>query len=120
MKVSLIETNEFDLNHHDFPDTDPSIPRSLYQYDTVRSNYENQTQQPTYMSVELNATSVIPSLTPPFQKRLSIVPVLILGILEIASGLMVLVLEILIFDIAIGLWCGFIYILAGVAAIVLG
>jgi hypothetical protein len=46
--------------------------------------------------------------------------VAILGFLEILSGLMVLVLEILIFDIAIGLWCGFIYILAGVAAIVLG
>lgn len=72
------------------------------------------------MSLELNSTTVIPSLTPPFQKQLPIIPVLILGILEIISGLMVLVLEILIFDIAIGLWCGFIYILAGMAAVVLG
>lgn len=69
-----------------------------------------------YMSCELNGTS----MTPPFQKKLSVIPVVILGLAEIASGLMVLILEILIFDIAIGLWCGFIYLLAGMAAIVLG
>ena len=94
-------------------DTDTSISRSLYQYETVRSTYENQTQQPPmYMSCA--------SMTPPFQKKLSVIPVLILGLAEVASGLMVLVLEIFVFDMAIGLWCGFVYLLAGMAAIVLG
>jgi hypothetical protein len=44
----------------------------------------------------------------------------ILGIFEILGGLIVLLLEILVFDMAVGLWCGFIYVLAGVAALVLG
>jgi len=60
------------------------------------------------------------SITPSFQKKLPIIPVAILGLFEILSGLTVLVLEILIFDIAIGLWCGFIYVFAGLAAIILG
>jgi len=121
---------------YDFIDTDiPISPPSqtLDQYETVapsspiQSFYENNVQQPTYISFESNSPSsitketlTISSLTPPFQKKLPIIPVAILGFLEILSGLMVLILEILIFDIAIGLWCGFIYILAGVAAIVLG
>ncbi len=44
----------------------------------------------------------------------------LLGFSEILSGLIILILEILIFNIGIGLWCGFIYVLAGMAAIVLG
>jgi hypothetical protein len=60
------------------------------------------------------------SLTPPFQKKLPIIPVTLLGFSEILSGLIILILEILIFNIGIGLWCGFIYVLAGMAAIVLG
>jgi hypothetical protein len=82
--------------------------------------YENNnTQQPTYVSVEGNLPS-ISTLTPSFQKKLSIIPVAILGCFEILGGLSVLILEILVFDIAVGLWCGFIYVLAGTAAIVLG
>ncbi len=43
-----------------------------------------------------------------------------LGFFEIFGGLIVLVLEVLVFDIAVGLWCGFIYALAGIAAMILG
>ncbi len=68
----------------------------------------------------MNSPSISPSLTPPFQKKLPIIPVVVLGFFEVLSGLIVIVLEILVFDIAIGLWCGFIYVLAGVAALVLG
>jgi hypothetical protein len=108
---------------------DTDTPISHYQYETVlssspiRSFYENNnnnTEQPTYISFELNSPSISPSLTPPFQKKLPIIPVAILGFIEVLSGLMVIVLEILVFDIAIGLWCGFIYVLAGMAALVLG
>lgn len=122
------------LIHHYYLDTDIPISspaRVVYQYETVtspsspiRSFYENSTQQPTYISFEENSTSIMKetpsSIIPSFQKKLPIIPVVILGIFEILSGLLVLILEILIFDIAIGLWCGFIYILAGVAALVLG
>jgi len=108
----------------DIPISSPS--RSVCQYETVaspiRSLYENN---PTYISFESNLPSITKgistdsSLTPPFQKKLPIIPVVILGFFEILSGLTVVVLEILVFDIAIGLWCGFIYILAGVAAVIL-
>jgi hypothetical protein len=105
---------------------DSDIPKSS-PYETVaslspsRSFYENNTQQPVYISFESNLPSITKeNSTPPFQKKLPIIPVAILGVFEILSGLGVLVLEILVFDIAIGLWCGFIYALAGAAAMVLG
>jgi hypothetical protein len=126
MKVSfflLIKKFNFYL------DTDNSISspsRTVYQYETVALSppiqYENSIQQPTYISFESNSPYITKeiSTTPAFQKKLPIIPVAILGLFEILSGLTVLVLEILIFDIAIGLWCGFIYVLAGMAAIILG
>jgi len=126
MKVSfflLIKKFNFYL------DTDNSISspsRTVYQYETVALSspiqYENSIQQPTYISFEPNSPYITKeiSTTPAFQKKLPIIPVTILGLFEILSGLTVLVLEILIFDIAIGLWCGFIYVLAGMAAIILG
>jgi hypothetical protein len=83
----------------------------------------NNTQQPIYISFEANLPSItkeISTITPSFQEKLSIIPVSILGIFEILGGLIVLLLEILVFDMAVGLWCGFIYVLAGVAAVVLG
>ena len=43
-----------------------------------------------------------------------------LGCFEVFAGVIVLILEVLIFDIAVGLWCGLIYALAGIAAIVFG
>jgi hypothetical protein len=63
--------------------------------------------------------STSPSI-PAFQRKLPIIPVLMLGSFELICGLFVLILEILVFDIAIGVWCGFIFALAGVAAIVFG
>jgi hypothetical protein len=65
-----------------------------------------------------SSTSI--SLIPPFQKKLPIIPVIILGFFELLGGLIVLILEVLVFDIAVGLWCGLIYGIAGAAAIVLG
>ncbi|CAF1141449.1 unnamed protein product [Rotaria sp. Silwood1] len=112
-----------------------SSSRIIYPYETIvlsspiRSLYENNnnTQQSAFISYESNLSSssstkeisITRSFTPPFQKKLPIIFVIILGLFEIFGGLIVLIFEILIFDIAIGLWCGFIYALAGVAAIVL-
>ena len=57
---------------------------------------------------------------PSFQRKLPIASVAILGLLEFLSGIVVLTLELLIFDIGLGLWCGVIYALAGAAILVLG
>jgi len=111
-----------------------SIPTSfVYHYETipsspVRSSYENNTQ-PVYVSFESNSpyqirsiskdNTTAKSITPPFQRKFPIVPVAILGFFELFAGLIVLVLELIIFDIALGLWCGGIYALAGAAIIVL-
>ena len=57
---------------------------------------------------------------PSFQRKLPIIPMIILGSMEILSGLAVLIMEILIFDIAIGVWCGFIYLIAGIVTLILG
>ncbi|CAF2680189.1 unnamed protein product [Rotaria sp. Silwood2] len=109
-----------------------SSSRIIYPYETIvssspiRSLYENNnTQQSACVSYESNLSSltkeisITRSFTPPFQKNLPTIFVAVLGLFEILGGLIVLVLEVLIFDIAIGLWCGFIYALAGTAAIVL-
>lgn len=84
--------------------------------------YENDIPLSTCTTYESNLSSITKqtSLIPAFQKKLPILVVIILGLFEILGALIVIILEILIFDIAIGLWCGFIYGLAGVAAIVLG
>jgi hypothetical protein len=60
------------------------------------------------------------SITPSFQRKFPIVSVAILGFFELIAGLIILSLELIIFDIALGLWCGGIYALAGAAIIVLG
>ena len=46
--------------------------------------------------------------------------VAMLGFVELSAGLLVLTLELLVFDVSIGVWCGGIYALAGAAALVLG
>ncbi|CAF0827759.1 unnamed protein product [Adineta ricciae] len=107
----------------DIPISTPS--RTIYQYETIaspfRTFYQNTSQQPAYVSFESIPPSIDKdnSLTPPFQKKLPIIPVIILGFCEILGGLIVLTLEVLVFDLAVGLWCGFIYALAGIAALVL-
>jgi len=105
-------------------------PPFVYHYETissspVQSSYENNTQQqPTYVSFESNSPykirTISKEITPRFQRKFPIVSVAILGFFEFFSGLIVLALELLIFDIALGLWCGVIYALAGAAIIVLG
>jgi hypothetical protein len=119
-KVFLSNNEENSIIDLIFLDTDtPISPR--YPYETIQSFYENNnTQQPAYISFELNSPSINPSITPPFQKKLPVIPVAILGVFELLSGLTIIILEILVFDIAIGLWCGFIYVIAGMAALVLG
>ncbi|CAF1242754.1 unnamed protein product [Adineta ricciae] len=107
----------------DIPISTPS--RTIYQYETIaspfRTFYQNTSQQPAYVSFESIPPSIDKdnSLTPPFQKKLPIIPVIILGFCQILGGLIVLTLEVLVFDLAVGLWCGFIYALAGIAALVL-
>ncbi|CAF2550418.1 unnamed protein product [Rotaria sp. Silwood2] len=112
-----------------------SIPTSfVYPYETissspVRSSYENNTQQPVYVSLEPNLPDQIKtisknntnalSIIPLFQRKFPIVTVAILGFFELFAGLIVLTLELFTFDIALGLWCGAIYALAGAAIIVL-
>jgi hypothetical protein len=92
----------------------------------VRSSHENNTQQPAYVSFESNSpyqiqtNSTAKSIIPSFQRKFPIVSVAILGFFELIAGLIILSLELIIFDIAIGLWCGGIYALAGAAIIVLG
>ncbi|CAF1065125.1 unnamed protein product [Rotaria sordida] len=112
-----------------------NIPTSFgYHYETissspVRSSCKNNTQQPVYVSLEPNLpdqittisnsnTNVLPVI-PPFQRKFPIVTVAILGFFELFAGLIVLALELLTFDISLGLWCGGIYTLAGAAIIVL-
>jgi type IV secretory pathway VirB6-like protein len=112
---------------------DINIPRSfVYQYETnsssspVRSLSEQNTQQPVYVSLESNSPyqfetfKTAKSITPSFQRKFPFVSVAILGFFELISGLIVLGLEFIIFDIALGLWCGGIYALAGAAIVVLG
>ncbi|CAF1291871.1 unnamed protein product [Rotaria sp. Silwood1] len=115
-----------------------NIPKSfVYHYETipsspVRSSYENNTQQqqqPVYVSLESNLSDQIKtisknninaiSIIPPFQRKFPFVTVAILGFFELFAGLIVLALELFTFDIALGLWCGVIYALAGAAIIVL-
>lgn len=60
------------------------------------------------------------SITPSFQRNFPVIPVAILGFLEFLAGLIILTLEFIIFDIALGLWCGSVYALAGAAILVLG
>lgn len=94
-----------------------SPSRTFYQYETIpiRSFYENS--QNLVETNELNRKD--PSIVPSFQQNLPIILMIILGSMEILSGLAVLVMEILIFDIAIGLWCGSIYLIAGIATLIL-
>jgi hypothetical protein len=110
---------------------DINIPTSFIgHYETipsspVRSSYENNTQQPVYVSFESNPFNPIrtfseKSIIPPFQRRFPIASVAILGFFELIAGLIILALELLVFDIAVGLWCGGVYALAGAAIIVLG
>ena len=97
-----------------------SLPARLtdhYETLSARLSYENCRQLD---SVSRVSSSEDRSLLPPFQRLLPIVPVAILGSFEVFAGVIVLILEVLIFDIAVGLWCGLIYALAGVAAIVFG
>ena len=76
--------------------------------------------------MESNTSDQIPtvlkldSITPSFQKIFPIVSIAILGFFELISGLIVLGLELVIFDITLGLWCGGIYALAGAVILVLG
>ena len=67
-----------------------------------------------------NTTIPIKSTIPPFQRKFPMTSIAILGFFELFAGLIVLVLELLVFDIAVGLWCGGIYALAGAAILVLG
>jgi len=95
-----------------------SPSRTFYQYETIpiRSFYENSQNL-----VEINELHrKDPSIVPSFQRKLPIIPMIILGSMEILSGLAVLIMEILIFDIAIGVWCGFIYLIAGIVTLILG
>lgn len=124
-----------------FSKLDINIPKPfLYHYETnspspVRLPYENNTQQqpqdhPVYVSfqselseqdksISKSQSDIIP-LIPPFQKNFPISIIAILGISEFSAGLIVLVLELLTFDIAFGLWCSGIYTLTGAATLVLG
>ncbi|UJR36857.1 hypothetical protein I4U23_029570 [Adineta vaga] len=102
---------------------------SVYHYETIPSSpvqslSNNNTQQASvYISLECNSLDQLKtnlkSLTPSFQRKLPIASVAILGLFEFLSGLIVLTLELLIFDIALGLWCGVIYALAGASILVL-
>jgi hypothetical protein len=130
MKVSFSPNFFHSLDHNILLiDINLSPPYVSY-YETissspVQSSYENNTQQqPTYVSFESNSPykirTISQEITPRFQRKFPIVSVAILGFFEFFSGLIVLALELLIFDIALGLWCGVIYALAGAAIIVLG
>jgi hypothetical protein len=110
---------------------DINIPTSfVHQYATNSSSStirSHNTQQPVYVSLESNLPyqieNVFPtakSIIPSFQRKFPFVSVAILGFFELISGLIVLALELIIFDITFGLWCGGIYALAGAAIIVLG
>lgn len=113
------------IDYHYLIDNNLSSSRIIDQYETldsllnIGSLYENNPQS-SISDSNLTSNTSQTSLTPPFQKKLPILFVIILGFFEIVGGLLVLVLEILIFDIGIGLWCGIIYAFAGTAAIVFG
>ncbi|CAF1133039.1 unnamed protein product [Adineta steineri] len=109
------------------------IPKPfLCHYETISSSpvqslYENniqqQQQQSVYVSLESSSSnennSISKPITPPFQRNFRTASIAILGFFELLSGLIVLGLALLIFDITLGLWCGIIYTIAGVAIIVL-
>lgn len=71
-----------------------------------------------------NDNEVTPSTStltiPPFQRKLPILPVLLIGFIQILAAAFVIILEIFVFDIGVGLWCGFVYGFAGSAALILG
>ncbi|CAF1640531.1 unnamed protein product, partial [Adineta ricciae] len=97
-----------------------TIPSSL-----VQSLYNKNDAQQTSIDIpsESNSSDEIKanlnSLMPSFQRKLPIASVVILGLFEFLCGIVVLTLELLIFDIGLGLWCGVIYALAGAAILVL-
>lgn len=97
----------------------------INQYETISSSSVH-TQPAVCISLESNASDPIPtvlkldSITPSLQKTFPIVSIAILGFLELISGLIVLGLEFVIFDITLGLWCGGIYALAGAVILMLG
>jgi hypothetical protein len=59
-------------------------------------------------------------MKPQFQRHFPTMFIVVLGLIEFLSGLIILVLELLVFDIAIGLWCAAIDVIAGAAILVLG
>jgi hypothetical protein len=69
---------------------------------------------------QIENVSTAKSMNPSFQRKFPFISVAILGFLELISGIIVLALELIIFDITLGLWCGGIYALSGAAVIILG
>ena len=80
----------------------------------MKSNLPDQIK-----TISRNSTSST-SLIPPFQRKFPAVFIATLGFSELFAGLIVLALELFIFDIALGLWCGSIYIMTGLVTVVLG
>ena len=119
MYESMLSSRKFLLQGYDLVGVDINIPRSfVYQYArNSASSSQNNTQQPVYVSLEANLPCQI---VPAFQRKFPFISVAILGFFESICGLTVLALELIIFDITLGLWCGGIYAIAGAAIIVLG
>ena len=120
-KVSLVSTRvslvPFELNPSRVDIT--ALTSFSHHYDTlppspVRSSVEPSSQPPFYISLDSSPAS------PSFQRRFPMAFVAMLGFIELSAGLLVLTLELLVFDVSIGVWCGGIYALAGAAALVLG
>lgn len=109
----------------------------VYEYEKispspVRSPYENNTQHrlqqqtPFYISFESKSSDAISTVSntipiiPSFQRQFPTITVAILGFFELFSGVIILAFELYTFDLALGLWCGGFYTLAGIAIVVLG
>ena len=115
------------------PNRSPSIPTDTNPYEPILStpaylfHGHYLPAKPLSISLETN-TVEIPSpksesrtsLVPPFQRRLPRIFLTTLGLVECFFGLIILSLQLLLFDLTFNLCCGGIDALAGAAILVLG
>jgi hypothetical protein len=100
----------------------PSIDRS-FEDQQVSFNASQRTSEPYETIVSPMASTMFDETSiklPPFQQKLPLLLLALLGCLEVFSAALVIILEIFIFDVAIGVWCGFVYALAGAATLIFG
>lgn len=117
----------------DIPNRSASILPDINPYEPILSTpgylFNGHYLSPKSLSVSLQTDTIeiqssksisCSSISPPFQRRLPRRFLMILGFVECLSGLIILSLQVLLFELTLNLWCGSIDALVGAAILVLG